>query len=217
VAPKEPALRLAAQAAATPGLRLCGLMGYEGHVLSIPDPVEKRRACHRALDLLLASRDLLLANGLPVDIVSAGGTGCYEITAAYPGITEVQAGGGVFMDAMYRYGCHVASLDFALTCLATVTSRCATHVVVDAGFKSMSAYHHAPLPLERDDLELRGLSAEHGIFSLRDDAAGPRVGDKVRFIVGYGDSTTVLHDALLGVRRGRVECVWQIAGRGCLQ
>ena len=90
-------------------------------------------------------------------------------------------------------------------------------VVVDAGFKSMSAYHHAPLPFQRDDLELRGLSAEHGIFSLRDGAAGPRVGDKVRFVVGYGDSTTVLHDALLGVRRGRVECVWQIAGRGRLQ
>ncbi len=215
--PGKEVLDIAVLVARSHGLELRGIMGYEGHVLSIPDAAEKTRACHQALDILLDSRDLLARHGLPVSVVSAGGTGSYQITAAYPGITEVQAGGGVFMDAMYRHKCHVEGLDYALTCLTTVTSRTATHVVVDAGFKAMSSYHHEPLPHGRRDLELRGLSAEHGIFTLQPGACGPQIGEKVRFVVGYGDSTAVLHDYFVGVRGGRVERIWDIAGRGLLE
>lgn len=216
VAPGQPALAVARCVAETPGLALRGVMGYEGHVLAVEPQAEKIRVCHQALDLLLEVKALLEQDGMPVPVVSAGGTGCYEITAAYPGITEVQAGGGIFMDAMYRHKFHVDSLNYALTCLATVTSRSTSHVVVDAGFKTMSSFHQAPFPLERDDLELRNLSAEHGIFDLKSGAAGPRVGEQIRFVVGYSDSTTVLHDRLLGIRADRVERIWQIEGRGLL-
>lgn len=212
----ESARQLARRLADTPGLELRGLMGYEGHVLAVQPREEKVRACHQALDILLETRTRLEADGLPVPVVSAGGTGCYDITAAYPGITEIQAGGGVFMDAMYRYKFHVGTLDFALTCLTTVTSRSASHVVVDAGFKTLSAYHQPPTLLDRDDLQLRYLSAEHGVFDLQPNAKGPAVGDQLRLVVGYSDSTTVLHDRFLGIRNGRVERIWPIEGRGCL-
>ena len=43
-----------------------------------------------------------------------------------------------------------------------------------------------------------------------------QVGDKLNFIVGYGDNTVYLHDQLYGVRKGRVELVWDIQGRGKL-
>ena len=95
---------------------------------------------------------------------SAGGTGTYTITAAFEGITELQAGGGIFMDAMYRESCHVEGLQFALSVLATVSSRQRGHVVLDSGFKTLSQSENAPRPLGRDDLELRYLSAEHGVF-----------------------------------------------------
>jgi len=216
VRPGPPVLELAREILAAPGLSFRGLMGYEGHVLAIKPPETKIRACHQALDLLLESRDLLQKQDIPVDIVSAGGTGCYEITAAYPGITEIQAGGGVFMDAMYQHAFSVQGLECGLTVLATVTSRGERHVVVDSGFKTMSAYHHPPLPRGRDDLELRFLSAEHGIFDVKDGYPGPQVGERVEFIVGYSDSTTILHDRFLGQRNGRVEKVWEIAGRGRL-
>jgi D-serine deaminase-like pyridoxal phosphate-dependent protein len=45
-------------------------------------------------------------------------------------------------------------------------------------------------------------------------AVAPRVGDRVEFVAGYCDSTLFLHDELYGVRDGRVEAVWPIAGRG---
>ena len=214
--PGQPVLELAREITAISGLSFRGLMGWEGHVLALQPFSEKERACHQALDLLLESRDLLQANGIEVGTISAGGTGCFEITAAYPGITETQAGGGIFMDAMYSRKFQVQSLRCGLTVLATVTSRSDGHVIVDAGFKTMSAYHHSPVPIDRDDLELRYLSAEHGIFDIREGFAGPQIGERIEFLVGYGDSTTFLHDRFLGLREDRVEEVWEILGRGKL-
>jgi D-serine deaminase-like pyridoxal phosphate-dependent protein len=40
------------------------------------------------------------------------------------------------------------------------------------------------------------------------------VGDKIEFVVGYSDSTVHLHEEIVGLRGGRVESVWRIAGRG---
>ena len=199
------------------GLELLGVMGYEGHVLLVEPPAAKVESCHQALQLLLEARDALLEDGLCADVVSAGGTGCYEITAAFKGITELQAGGGIFMDLMYRERMHVDDkLGLALTVLSTVTSRGPGRVILDAGFKTMSAFHHPPGALDRDDIELNYLSAEHGEYRVRDKAAGPDLGERIQLVVGYSDSTSFLHDRFLGVRDGVVECVWEIAGRGLL-
>ncbi len=215
VQPGPAALELAQAIGEVPELVFRGLMGYEGHVLSLEPAEAKSAACALALDHLVSTRDLLRAHGLPVEIVSAGGTGSYRLTAAYPGITELQAGGGIFMDAMYRQAFGVTDLEYALTILATVTSRQADHLVVDAGFKTMSAFHHAPHALGRDDLRLRYLSAEHGVFEIT-TGAGPQIGDQLQFVAGYSDSTTFLHDCFLGIRAGRVAEVWEILGRGKL-
>lgn len=215
VQPGSEALKLAKAIQAAPELLFRGLMGYEGHVLNLKPPEAKTAACAQALDLLVKTRDLLHANGIPVEIVSAGGTGSYQLTTSFPGITEVQAGGGIFMDAMYRHAFGVDDLGYALTILSTVTSRQAGHVVVDAGFKTMSAYHHPPHALGRDDLKLRYLSAEHGIFEIK-SGPGPQVGELLRFVAGYSDSTTFLHDFFVGMRGDKVEQVWPILGRGKL-
>jgi len=63
-----------------------------------------------------------------------------------PGVTEIQAGGGVFGDVHYRehYG---AEHEYALTVLTTIISRpTATRIVCDAGFKSMAAHLALPAP-----------------------------------------------------------------------
>ena len=215
VNPGAQALELARLAAATSGVELSGIMGYEGHVLTIEPRRSKVDACHQALAHLVETRDLLQRDGLPVEIVSAGGTGCYDITGAYDGITEVQAGGGIFMDNMYRHQCFVEGLDQALTVLATVTSRHAGHVVTDAGFKTMSAAPK-PTPVGLDNFEMRYLSAEHGVWDLVDGASGPGIGEQVEFVVGYSDSTNFLHDRFLALRDGVVEAVWELEARGRL-
>ena len=71
-------------------------MGYEGHTLMIADPAEKRAAIGQAIGRLIEAREAVEADGLECRIVSAGGTGSYQYTADIPGITEIQAGGGIF-------------------------------------------------------------------------------------------------------------------------
>ena len=121
------------------------------------------------------------------------------------------------MDGMYRDVFRVPHLQPALTVLATVTSSQPGHVVVDAGFKSLSAFHHPPAVLDRNDLKLRYLSAEHGVFDLVEGAKGPKVGERLRLLVGYSDSTNFLHRQFVGVREDRVECVWPLEARGFLE
>lgn len=216
VAPGAPVLALSQAIHDQPRLAFKGLMGYEGHALDCWPHSAKQRACYQALDLLVEARNVLEDNGIPVEIVSAGGTGSYEISALHDGITEIQAGGGVFMDAMYRRTCHVEPLAPALTVLTTVTSRAADRVVVDAGFKTLSSGHQPPEVLGRDDLHLRYLSAEHGVFDIAQGRAGPALGERLELLVGYSDSTTFLHNYFVAVRQGRVEKTWDISARGLL-
>jgi D-serine deaminase-like pyridoxal phosphate-dependent protein len=211
------AVALAKQVAETPGLRFDGLMGYEGHTLAIAEPDAKRAAVVTAIGRLTAARDAVEAAGLACRIVSAGGTGSYQITVDLPGVTELQAGGGIFACQYYSQVCHVDGHRPALTVLATVVSRPAPdRAVLDVGQKSVSQYRTPPVLPNYPDCRILNLSAEHTTVEL---ATGTRlkIGDKVNLIPGYSDFTFVLHDRVLAHRHGRVESVWNLSGRGMLQ
>jgi D-serine deaminase-like pyridoxal phosphate-dependent protein len=215
VEPGAPAVALAQRVAACPGLRFAGLMGWEGGRLAgIKDAVEKRRAIETAVGKLTESADRCRDAGLRVDIVSCGGTGTYWISAKLAGVTEVQAGGGVFGDAHYRtnYG---VDHECALTILTTVLSRpTPTRIVCDAGWKSMASTPMLPEPLRVGTVKSVALSAEHAKVELAEPARAPRVGEHVEFVAGYSDATVFLHDDLYAVRGGRLEAIWPILGRG---
>ncbi len=213
VLPGAPVVTLARAVAAEKGLRFVGLMGWESHAVTIAEPSEKARVVAAAIALLTSSADVCRAAGLPVDIVSCGGTGTFPWCAQQPGVTEIEVGGAIFSDMHYRTHYH---LDFppALTLLATVTSRPTdTRVIIDAGKKAMSSDAAAPMPLGVV-AERVGLSAEHGTIVLAEANDKPRIGDKLELIVGYSDTTVHLHEEIVAVRNGRIEAVWRIAGRG---
>ena len=217
VEPGERVLTLAKQVASCRGLCLAGLMGWEGGRLAeIPDPDEKGKKIEAAVGLLTASAARCRAAGLPVEIVSCGGTGTYWITAKLPGVTEVQAGGGIFCDMHYRkdYG---VQHEYALTILTTVLSRpTPTRIICDAGWKAMARFPALPEPLKVGEVKSLNLSAEHATIELATPRSAPGVGDQVDFVAGYSDSTVFLHDYLYGVRNGYLEAVWPILGRGKL-
>lgn len=218
VAPGEPALALAQQLHGLPGLQLAGVMGWEGHLLLIDDPQEKKRQIDAALERLVTTRDLLERHGLPCPIVSGGGTGSYLYSASHAGMTEIQAGGIIFMDAFYRNKCHIPDLDQALTVLVTVVSRPAPdRAIIDAGRKTMNQELHLPLVVGHDDVRVRSLSAEHGTLELDPSAQGLRIGDRLELIPGYCDLTVMLHDAFYAFRRDRLESVWPIEARARLR
>ena len=120
------------------------------------------------------------------------------------------------MDLMYSDECGVKDLDYSLTVLASVTSRpTPNRAIVDAGRKTMNRELHMPEVKGRDDLRIQSLSAEHGILDVT-RGAGPSIGERIEFIPGYGDFTTVLHDRFYCLRNGRLEAVWPLAARGRL-
>ena len=217
VATAEAAVALARQVSATPGLRFDGLMGYEGHTLMIDDPAEKRAAIASAIGRLLETRDLVEAAGLPCRIISAGGSGSYQYTADIPGLTEIQAGGGIFACHYYTQVCHVVGHSPALTVLATVVSRPAPdRAILDIGQKSVSHYQTRQFS---ETTQIARSSAFRPNMPPSRSIPGTdlKIGEKVHVIPGYSDFTFVLHDRVLGFRGGRVEAVWDLLGRGRLQ
>jgi D-serine deaminase-like pyridoxal phosphate-dependent protein len=213
VQPGAPVTALARAITAQRGLRFAGVMGWESHAVTIAEPSEKAHVVADAIALLTASAEGCRAAGLPVDIVSCGGTGTLPYCAQQPGVTEIQAGGAIFSDMHYRTHYHL-DIPPALTLLATVTSRpTATRVIIDAGKKAMSSDAAVPMPIGVT-AKWVALSAEHGTIELAEPSDLPRIGDKLELIVGYSDTTVHLHEEIVAVRNGRIEAIWQVAGRG---
>jgi len=217
VAPGDAAVALAKAIGECPGLRFRGLIGWEAHTVTLADPAEKERAIADAGGLLTATAAACRKAGCAVEIVSCGGTGSFPYCAMQSGVTEVQVGGAIFSDMHYRDHYHT-DFPFALTLMATVTSRpTATRIVLDAGKKAMSGDAALPRPLDLPAVRLLRLSAEHATIELEAPSERPRVGDRVEFVVGYSDTTVHLHEELVATRNGRIESVWLIAARGRLK
>jgi D-serine deaminase-like pyridoxal phosphate-dependent protein len=217
VADPESAATLARRVAETRGLTFEGLMGYEGHTLLIPEPDRKRSAVAEAIGRLNAARASVEGAGLPCRIVSAGGTGSYQITGDLPGLTEIQAGGGVFACQYYTQLCKVEGHRPAISVLATVVSRPGpTRAILDIGQKSISGYRTPPVLPDYPSCVVTSLSAEHASLDVPTDCP-LKIGQKVSVIPGYSDFTFVLHDRVVAHRGGRTESVWELLGRGKLQ
>jgi D-serine deaminase-like pyridoxal phosphate-dependent protein len=213
VAPGQPALELSRLVHETPGLRYQGLMAWEGHTRAIDDLNLRRQEIEKSIGLLTESAELCREAGLPVSIVSAGGSGTYYVTAFQPGITEIQAGGAIFCDvSCQNWGVETKPSLFVRT---MVTSRPAPdRIIFDAGFKVLPKWTSMPEPIGLSDVKAIGMSAEHGKVTLAAPDSTVKVGDAFDFTVGYGDSTVFLHDELYGIRDGIIEVVWTIQGRG---
>ena len=214
VPPGEPTLTLARQVEKAPGLTFTGLMGYEGHLVFVPSLEERVHRVHTDMQALIDTVSFLESHGLPVNIVSAGGTGTAMITGRLPRITEIQAGSYVFMDGRYKT---IEGVDFdcALTLLTTVISRpLPERIIIDAGMKTLTHEFGLPRFKEREDLELVGLSEEHGTVKLKDPSVSLKPGDKLEIVPSHGDTTLNIHDCYYGLRNGRVAAIWPIAARG---
>ena len=173
--PGEPTVELAKLVDSLPNLRFAGVMAWEGHSMEIKDPVAREAEIRRACGALVNTANACRAAGLDVQIVSAGGTGTYLTSAGVEGITEVQAGGGIFGDSTYRdLGANVIP---ALSIMAQVTSRPTPEkVMIDAGRKSIDPSARQPTVEGYETTGDMSFSAEHGRFTLATPSENPRVG-----------------------------------------
>jgi D-serine deaminase-like pyridoxal phosphate-dependent protein len=204
----DPALAadLARRLVDLPGLRVEGITGYEGHC-SLEDDVAQRTIKQRAaMDLLLAAKSAIETAGVACPIVSAGGTRTWWLTAATPGITEIQAGTYVFMD-QFHSGVE-GGFEAALRVLATVISRQRGRIVVDAGNKSVAAPELTVIA--GHDAPNLGFDEEHGRFAAPD----LKLGEVVQLLPGYAPSTVNMYDAYHVIENDTVVDIWPIVPRG---
>ncbi len=208
VPPGEAAVTLA-KGIVESGLHFRGLMGYEGHLQSLPHGPEKERLVTQSMEWLVQSKQMIERSGISVEIVSCGGTGDHHVAGMYPGVTEIQAGSYLLMDTWYAP--FAPEFRPALSVLTTVISKTTNdRVIVDAGVKAISGERGLPSVKGLTGLRVKALHAEHAPVELLDQANAPAVGDKIELSVRYHDGTVHLHRQMFGIRKGAVEEVFTI-------
>jgi D-serine deaminase-like pyridoxal phosphate-dependent protein len=205
----EQALVLGEAAARLPGVQLRGLMGYEGHCTSDPDPSSRAREARASMARLIELADRFRASGLPVDVVTAGATGTYAVTGSYPGVTEVQAGSYLLMDGFHEP--LVEGFDFALHVVTTAISVHDGLAVFDAGRKAVGGDFGPPRPPVAGG-SAAFLHEEHVGFRC-DERASFRVGDRAALVPAYAPTAVNLFPAYHVVEQGRIVDVWQVRAR----
>lgn len=208
--PKD-AVDLARRVAELRGLRLRGVQGYEGHCMREPDRSARIEKAQAAMAYLGEVLDRLAAAGFDCEVVSAGGTGTYDITGANPRVTEIQAGSYVFMDTFHAN--LVPGFSPALTVLGTVMSQHGSTIVLDSGRKSIGIDFVLPTMVTYPFYQARYFAEEHALFDV-DDRCELKLGDTVELIPGYAPTTVNLYDVYHVVEDGVVADIWPIIPRG---
>jgi D-serine deaminase-like pyridoxal phosphate-dependent protein len=189
-----------AEMARSKGLAVRGVMGYEGHAVGLDDRSLRQDITAQSMELLMQAHA-----DVGGDVISAGGTGTYDINTW---ANEIQAGSYVLMDTAYAK----LGLPFkqALSVLATVISTSASgYAVANCGLKALGMDHGKP------DIDGGGnvmiVSDEHITFIPGEPVA---VGDFIRVMPAHVDPTVAYHERMHIVRDGEVLETWEVDLRG---
>jgi D-serine deaminase-like pyridoxal phosphate-dependent protein len=202
----EAAFDLAQTAMKLPRMDFQGLMTFPNR-----DP-DTRAYFERALELFKHA-------GIPVPIVSGGGTPALFSVDKFPMLTEHRAGTCIYNDAMVVRSGTATWANCAMRVRATVVSRPTdARAILDCGTKvltsdlyGMPGYGHV---LEYPDAGITALSEEHGTVDLSQCRERPSVGEVVNVVPNHCCVVSNMVDEVVGVRGDRIEVVWPVAARG---
>jgi D-serine deaminase-like pyridoxal phosphate-dependent protein len=201
----QAAFDLAKLAATLPGLRFDGLMTY-------PNKPQTAAFFDEALAMFQRA-------GIPVPVVSGGGTPALTTIDRFPMLTEHRAGTYVYNDVLIVTAGAATWDDCAMHIRATVVSRpTADRAIIDAGSKVLTreqyAVKHFGRVVEYPDAIVANLNEEHGVIDFSACDARPKVGDVVNLIPNHCCVVSNMVDEVYGIRGGTVEVVWPVAARG---
>ena len=222
ITPGQPALQLAQLVDQLPGLRLRGLLCYDGGSQHVKGFDQRRSQTLSRLNAASETYDLFNNSGLTTEIFSGGGTGTYNIDHETRGLTDIQVGSYVFMDAQYidiggESNNEIYS-DFqpALTILTTVLNdQYKGRATTDAGAKACTINRPWSRIKGETGISYSSGSDEFGTIRYESDASRTyKVGDTVELIVSHCDPVVNLYNQMYAIRNDKVEAVWQISARG---
>ena len=214
----QPVVNLATKIASSAGLKFAGLQAYQGAAQHMHDFEERKAKIDTAIAQVADTVELLKKEGLECDIVGGAGSGSYYFEGSSGIYNEMQCGSYVFMDADYQRvkdenGNFISEFQNSLFIWTSIMSKTKEDVAIcDAGLKAQSVDSGLPVIFGRTDVEYVKCSDEHGVIS--DPSNVLKLNDKLKLIPGHCDPTCNVYDWYVGVRDGKVECLWPVTARG---
>jgi D-serine deaminase-like pyridoxal phosphate-dependent protein len=218
----EAALQLAKLVDTLPGLKLRGMLSYDGGSQHISGFATRRERTLANIEGNAATCAAMKKAGLNTEVFSGGGTGTYNMQHQVPGFTDVQVGSYVFMDMQYlaigREDGGAVFDDFAssLTVVGTVVNnRFPGKLTTDAGAKALTLNIPRAGVIGEPDADYNAGSDEFGVITFK---TGPSrayaIGDRIEMVVPHCDPVVNLYDVMYGIRKDRVERVIPVTARG---
>ena len=214
----QPALELAQKVCSSKRLSFEGFMAYSGGAAHTKGFENRRKRSTEVLAGVRESRDLAHKSGLPVNIMSGGSTGTYNIDHE-TGLNELEAGTYVFMDTEYfivggKDGDDKMYNDWkpALTVLTTVDGKTKPNVVTtDYGNKALAK--QTDQVVGKPWLTVGQQGAEYGALRWKDGDKEPQLGDRVEIYCTNLDQSTNAFDRYYIAKGDQIVDVWPIMGR----
>ena len=225
VLPGRPAVELFKTIKAFPGIRFKGIFTHAGHVYGKQNIEQVKAVSSIESETMVETANCFKDLGVPPEVVSVGSTPTMRVWQGRGGVNEIRPGNYIFLDGM-QIALGVADpQDCALTVMATVISRPAPdRAVIDAGSKvfALDKGAHGQEMLKGFGMVLNRkavldrLSEEHGVMLLSPNEK-LEIGERVRIIPNHACTVINLSDKAYGIREGKVETEFTIAGRGKVQ
>ena len=212
-APGAAAMELYRLLATSPGLRVGGLHVYDGHIHE-PDFAKRTELCATAFAPVHAFRRDLVAAGLPVPQVVAGGTPTFPIHAKNDSF-ECSPGTCVLWD--FGYAEKFADMDFLIAALVltrVVSKPDGNRLCLDLGHKAVAAENPPPRVKFLNLPEANAVSHSEEHLVVEGARAGEfRVGDCLYGVPRHICPTVALYSEATVVRDGRATERWRITAR----
>jgi D-serine deaminase-like pyridoxal phosphate-dependent protein len=214
------ALALAQLVDKLPNLKLRGIISYDGgaqHIKGFKTRLEKTL---QNFEPSVETFNSFKRSGLSTEIFSGGGTGTYNILSKVPGVTDLQVGSYIFMDAQYlEIGNESGEIftDFvpSLTVMTTVLNTYFPgRLTTDAGAKALTLNQPTAIVIGEKGFTYNAGSDEFGAIRYETASKTYKVGDILELIVPHCDPAVNEYDIIHGTRKDRVEVVWPISARG---
>ncbi len=214
----QPAVDLATRIHRSKHMTLEGFMAYSGGASHTHGWAKRREKS--AKDLAGVNESVALAKkaGLPVNIVSGGSTGTYNMDKEL-GLTELECGSYVFMDSIYRKVGGKANdevyTDFenSMSVLVTVDSKHHSgQVTTDYGNKALA--RKTDEVKGKPWLKVDTQGAEYGLLTWSDSGGNEiKVGDRFDVYCSNLDMSTNCYDRYYVAKGDQIVDVWPIMGR----
>jgi len=215
--PGENALKLAQKVDQSKHLKLVGLMGYSGGASHTHGFEARKKKSTDDVAGMLESVALCRKSGLPIEIITGGSTGTYNIDTGNQ-LTELQAGSYIFMDTLYRRiggkDSDGVYTDFepALSVMTTVISKTRPNqCAIDYGNKALLRTTDEVKDRQGVRVEIAG--AEYGMLLWNNGDRDMKLGERVEIYPSNLDTSVNVYDRIYVARGESIVDVWPIMGR----